>query len=314
MLRNLRRRAGVEPFVQSPLPKESAFAVRRVHALVNPTSGGVGADAAEEIRDLLAGLGLDHQVTELEPRTCRAAVRAALAAGPDLVVVLGGDGTARLVAETAGPAGPLVAPLSGGTMNKLGRALYGDAPWRDALTDALQRGRWRWVPAGEAAGRAFFCGAVLGSPALLAPAREAIRAHDLRRAFRRALVATRKAAISRLSFEVDGRIGHGAALSLLCPTVARAPHAAALKAAVLDPPPAARASGGVRLALAHLMTDWREDPESAMPCVKGRAWARSPIPMMLDGEFFRAGRRVDFRFRPRAFRALAPPPAAPAPP
>jgi hypothetical protein len=27
---------------------------------------------------------------------------------------------------------------------------------------------------------------------------------------------------------------------------------------------------------------------------------------MLDGEFFRLGRQIDTRFRPRAFRALAP--------
>jgi hypothetical protein len=30
---------------------------------------------------------------------------------------------------------------------------------------------------------------------------------------------------------------------------------------------------------------------------------------MLDGEFFRLGRKVDICFRPRAFRALVPEPA-----
>jgi diacylglycerol kinase family enzyme len=64
---------------------------------------------------------------------------------------------------------------------------------------------------------------------------------------------------------------------------------------------------GVRLILNNLFGDWRDDPDvTVRPCVSGRAWAREPIPAMLDGEFFRLGRQVDIRFRPRAFRALAP--------
>jgi diacylglycerol kinase family enzyme len=294
------------------LAEESAVAIRRVHALVNPASGGVGPGAAAELAALLADLGLEHQVSELTPGDCAPAVRAAVAGEPDLVVVLGGDGTARLVAETCGPDGPLVAPLSGGTMNKLGRALYGTRPWREALTAALTHGRPRWVPGGEAGGRAFYCGAVLGSPALLAPAREAIRSHELGRAWRRAVIASRKALISRVSYQLNGATGHGVAISLICPTVSRTSrrHARALKAAVLDPPQGeARAKAGVRLALSNLIGDWRDDPEITWPCVSGRAWARTSIPIMLDGEFFRLGRVVDIRFQPRAFRALVPPTA-----
>jgi diacylglycerol kinase family enzyme len=41
---------------------------------------------------------------------------------PDAVLVLAGDGTARAAAEMAGPDGPLIAPLPGGTMNMLPRA------------------------------------------------------------------------------------------------------------------------------------------------------------------------------------------------
>ena len=43
------------------------------------------------------------------------AVDEALAASPDLLLVLAGDGTARLAAERCGPEGPLLAPLPGGT-------------------------------------------------------------------------------------------------------------------------------------------------------------------------------------------------------
>lgn len=293
------------------LPDDSAVAIRRVHAVVNPASGSVGPGAADELAALFAELGLQHRVCELTPETAETAVRAAVDAAPDLVVVLGGDGTARTVAEMCGPQGPLVAPLSGGTMNKLGRALYGSRPWREALTQALEHGQARWMPSGEVGGRAFYCGAVLGPPALMARAREAIRAHELGRALRRAVIASRKALRARLSYELEGKVGRGVAISLICPTVSRSPgaHEDALKAAVLEPPEGeVGATAGFRWTLRHLIGDWRHDPALTMPCVSGQAWARSPIPVMVDGEFFRLGRRVDLRFRPRAFRALAPAP------
>lgn len=290
--------------MQIRLSDQHAVSIRRVHAVVNVASGGVAPGAADELAALFAEFGLDHQVTELTPGGSDAIVRAAVDAGPDLMVALGGDGTARLVAEMCGPDGPLLAPLPGGTMNKLGRALYGARPWREALASALTCGVVRWAPGGEVAGRAFYCSAVLGPPALLAPAREAIRAHKFRRAFRRTVAASHNAFLSRLGYEFDGRTGHGLAIGLLCPTVSRAfdDDEGALEAAVLD---LQNAKAGVRLALSNLFGGWREDPGvSVLSCVRGRAWARKPIPTMLDGEFFRGGRNVDIRFRPRAFRAL----------
>lgn len=289
---------------------KSAISIQRVHAVVNPASGGVGPGAAEDLAKALAGWGFDHRVSELAPGQGARVVRAAIDGDPDLMVVLGGDGTARLVAEICGPAGPLVAPLSGGTMNKLGHALYGPRPWREALFDALSAGTARWAPGGEVAGRGFYCRAVLGPPALWARAREAIRVRKLGRAWRRAVIASRSAFPPRLHYELDGRVGRGLAIGLICPTVSRALHedGTALEAAVLD---LRDAKAGVRLALNSLLGDWRQDPDVIVRrCVTGQAWAREPIPAMLDGEFFRFGRGVEIRFHPHAFRALAPKPEA----
>ena len=284
-----------------------AVAIRRVHAVVNPMSGGVGPGTVGELASLLGELGLDHQISELRPGRCEETVRAAVDTRPDLMIVLGGDGTARLVAETCGPGGPLVAPLSGGTMNKLGHALYGPKPWREALTGALTHGQARWMPGGEVGGRAFFCSAVLGSPALWAQAREAIRARKLGRAWRRAMIARRRAFVAPLRYAFDGvDRGQGLVIRLICPTTSRAlaEDEGALEAAAFDP---RDTRAGVRLAVNNLLGDWRDDPDVTLRrCRSARAWAHDPIPCMLDGEFFRLGRHVEGRFRRHAFRALAP--------
>jgi diacylglycerol kinase family enzyme len=302
---NRRCRRCVEAPVQMLSVDHAGVSIRRVHAVINPTSGHLGPDVARELAALFAEFGLEHRVIELEPGRLEQMVRAAVDDGPDLMVVLGGDGTARLVAETCGPRGPLVAPLSGGTMNKLGRALYGPRPWREALFAALSGGQARWAPGGEVGGRAFYCSAVLGSPALWARAREAVRARKLDRARCWAMMAFRNASHARLRYQFDGRIGRTLSVSLICPTVSRAlgRDERVLEAAVLD---LGGARAGVRLALNYLFGDWRDDPNvTVRRCVKGRAWASDAIPAMLDGEFFRLGRGVDIRFRPRAFRALA---------
>jgi diacylglycerol kinase family enzyme len=281
--------------------------IRRVRAVVNPASGGVSAESADELAGLFAEHGLDYAAAAASGGELEEAVRAAVDADPDLVVVLGGDGTARLVAEMCGPSGPLVAPLSGGTMNKLGRAIYGPKPWREALTEVLAHGEARWMPAGEIGGHSFYCSAVLGSPALWARAREAFRARTLTRAWRYARVAARRAFLARLRYDFDGaEIGRGLAIGLICPSVSRAldKEAHALEAAVLD---LRDVKGGVRLALSNFFGDWREDPDvTVRPCKLGRVWARDPIPGMLDGEFFRFGRQTQISFQPHAFRALGP--------
>lgn len=295
----------VELSVQGERTDEPPGAIRRVHALVNPASGGLGPGVADELAILFAELGVDHRVSQLLPFRFERTVRAAIDTDPDLIVVLGGDGTTRLVAELCGAQGPLVAPLCGGTMNKLGRWLYGARSWREALLGAITRGSARWVPGGEVAGHTFYCSALLGSPALWARAREAVRHRKLARAWRRAAAAYREAFVAPLDFEFDGLAGCGVAVSLICPTVSRALQESycALETAVLD---VRSTRAGVRLAFNKLFRDWRDDPDVNIRCtLSGHAWARGRIPAMLDGEFFRLGRRIDMRFRRKAFRALA---------
>lgn len=280
--------------------------LRRLAAVVNAASGGVGPGAAAALAGFVAAQGLDLALAEPAPDEIEAAVRAAVHAGPDLLIILAGDGTARRAAELSGPDGPLIAPLAGGTMNVLPHALYGARPWAAALAEILETGVERIVSGGRVDGRAFYVAAILGAPALWGAVREAIRAGRFDKAGRGARYALARAFSGDLHYALDDKVSRQTeALVLITPTVSTALHGeAALEAASLDVRGADQAVG---LALTGLTGDWRRDPSvSVETCVRGRARARRPIPCILDGEIQSVGRQVDFGFESRAFRALVP--------
>jgi diacylglycerol kinase family enzyme len=285
--------------------------LRRVEAVVNAASGSVAPGAGRLLEEMLARFGLDAHVAEVHPDHLARAVADAVAAGPDLLVVLAGDGTARLAAELCGPDGPLLAPLPGGTMNMLPKALYGERDWQTALADTLSLGVVRPVSGGEVGGKAFYVAAILGAPALWADAREAIRALKPLVAAQRARRAFIRAFSGPLRFQLDGADRRESeALVLMCPLVSRAlTDEQALEAAALDPHGVGEAFRlGMRAALGSLLGDWRNDPAVTVDlCCSGRAWARGRIPAILDGEPQRLLTIANFHFKPQAFRALAPP-------
>lgn len=281
--------------------------LRKLAAVVNAASGGVGPGAAAALAAIVSEQGLELSLAEPAPHEIETALRAALDAAPDLVIVLAGDGTARLAAELSGPDGPIVAPLAGGTLNMLPHALYGARPWAAALTQILQTGVERVVCGGRLEGRAFYVAAILGAPALWGSVREAIRAGRFDTAGRGVRYALARAFSGDLHYALDGKASRQTeALVLITPTVSTAlpGEAAALEAASLDIRGADQAVG---LAFNGLTGDWRRDPRvSVETCDRGHARARRPIPCILDGEIQSVGREIDFGFEPRAFRALVP--------
>ena len=283
--------------------------------MINVASGSVGPGAKAALEEIVSGFGLEVRAVECQPAQIPEAVKAAVDARPDLVVVLAGDGTARLAAELCGPDGPLVAPLPGGTMNMLPKALYGTRNWREALDAALAEGVVRPVSGGEVGGKAFYVAAILGAPALWADAREAMRAGKLTLAFMRAQRALNRAFSGRLRYVLDGAwIRKAEALTLICPLVSRVlTDEQALEADGLNPAGAAEAFRlALKAGLSGVLGDWRADPAvSSQICRAGRVWAKGWIPAILDGEPQRFDRAVTFSFRPDAFRALAPPQAEP---
>jgi diacylglycerol kinase family enzyme len=285
--------------------------LKRVVMLVNPLSGSVGPRAAAEAEAVLADYDLETQVVVLEGGNFDQAIDEAFSASADVIFVLAGDGTARSVASKAKPDGPMIAPLPGGTMNMLPKALYGTADWKLALRRALEEGAPQVVSGGEVEGEYFYCAAILGSPALWAPAREAMRTGKVKLAWAYARRALRRAFTGRLRFSLDGGPRRRAeALVLISPMISKAMEEPnGLEAAAMDPSDASQA---FRLAANALFSDWRHDPAVSTRAAKRiDVRARSRIPAVIDGEPLLLKSEATVRFIPKAFRALAPrPPAA----
>ncbi|WP_409019638.1 diacylglycerol/lipid kinase family protein [Brevundimonas vesicularis] len=280
--------------------------VRDVYVLVNPASGGVGPNAAAEVDAILAGYDVTARVVTLDGPRIPEQIAEALQARPDVLFVLAGDGTARSVASRAGPDGPLIVPLPGGTMNMLPKALYGTGDWQRALERALDEGVAQPVAGGEVDGEAFYCAAIMGSPALWAPAREAVREGRIRLAYLYARRALRRAFSGRIRFALDDAVREKAeALVLISPMISRAvDENIGLEAAVMK---TARTSDAVRLAAHALFTDWRRDPSVETRLTRHVIIvSRANIPAVIDGEPMNLGREARVRFVPRAFMALAP--------
>ncbi|KPF74752.1 diacylglycerol kinase [Brevundimonas sp. AAP58] len=284
--------------------------IRSAIVLVNPLSGSTGPRAVEEASAIMAEYDLQSEVVELVGATLDDQVDAALAGKPDVLVVLAGDGTARAVASKAGPDGPLIAPLPGGTMNMLPKALYGTTDWKQALREALENGSEQFVSGGVVLNESFYCAGIFGSPALWAPAREAMRTGKLGLAWSYARRAFRRAFSGKIRVELDGgKMRRTEALALISPMISKAmEEPVGLEAAAMNPMDASEA---FRLAATALFSDWRQDPSVATQSAKRiRIRARSRIPAVLDGEPTLLPPDTTVRFVPKAFRALAPLPPA----
>ncbi|WP_396594964.1 diacylglycerol/lipid kinase family protein [Brevundimonas sp. R86498] len=283
-------------------------AIRRVVILVNPLSGSVGPRAAADVAAIMADYPCESEIVELLGETMDAQITLALGASPDVLFVLAGDGTARAVASRAGPRGPLVAPLPGGTMNMLPKALYGTTDWKAALRTALEAGSARSVAGGRVEDHAFYCAGIFGSPALWAPAREAMRTGKLALAWTYGRRALRRAFSGKIRVELDGgKARRSEALALISPLISRAMDKSdGLEAAAMNPGDAAEV---FRLAATALFSDWRQDPSVVtQPARSIRIRARSRIPAVLDGEPVLLPHDTTVTFVARAFRALAPDP------
>ena len=274
--------------------------------LINPMSGGVGNGAAEQALSVLAEYDVVADVRTLEGDGFERIIDEAIRDKPDALLVLAGDGTARTIATLAGQNDILVSTLPGGTMNMLPKALYGTGDWKKALRRVLEEGEPRKVAGGAIGDEYFYCAAILGAPALWAPAREAIRSGKIGQAFSKARLAFNRAFSGRIRFSLDGKPAEKAeALVLITPLISKAfdENTAGLEAAAMK---TADAGQALRLAANALFTDWRNDQAVETRKTKSvELWGRSHIPTVIDGETVPVGKSAKVRFVPHAFTALA---------
>lgn len=285
----------------------SALLGKRVAAVINTSSGGCDGTASDKIRAVLDRAGLTAAtVVAVTSGELVAALDAALNAC-DVLVLLGGDGTIRVAADKAGAAGIPLIPLPGGTMNMLAHALYGPIGWEQALSATLADPEVRTVSGGKAQGRSFYCVAILGTPALWADAREALRRGDLIAAVARSATAIRRSGGHRLRYQMGDTLrGEAEAVAVICPLVSRSltQNDQVLEAVALDPETASEA---FRLALHAMFDNWRFDPAVALAKVTTvTLTGHGRIPVILDGEIMNMGRAVTIRFHPTAFHAITP--------
>ncbi|MEU4033820.1 diacylglycerol/lipid kinase family protein [Streptomyces collinus] len=121
----------------------AAPAPTRALVLGNPASGSHSPELVEEVRQLCASY-LERAEVHLTtgPGDATVAVRRALqrpAGAPDLVVVIGGDGTVREAVQGLVPVtgNATLAVVPGGTGNSGYKMLWGERPWSESLKAVL---------------------------------------------------------------------------------------------------------------------------------------------------------------------------------
>ena len=157
----------------------------RVAVNANADAGGVrrlGRSRVERlVRTKLGGALAELRWTGREG--VDEAIAAALAARPGVLAVLGGDGTVRSALDAAQGRTP-VAPLPGGTLNRLSRAVFGRRSLRACL-GAIPRGAAQTLPAGRIGGHRFYVVSGFGPAMELDAVREDLRSGGLTAAWLR---------------------------------------------------------------------------------------------------------------------------------
>lgn len=278
-----------------------------ITAVLNTASGSWTRRAPAEVSAILEGAGLGHgRVVCVAPKQLDDALDEAVAEA-GVLVVLGGDGTIRAAAEKCGQTSTHLIPLPGGTMNMLPKALYGARDWKSALTETLANPLIHAVSGGRASGHGFFVAALLGAPTLWADAREAVRSGHFIEAGKRASTAMRRGMSEPLAYEFGADLsGPAEAVAVMCPLISKvmSEDEKRLEAAAID----TRTAGDVlRLGFNTLMDDWRSDPAVVRAQVRRVVvTGRTRVPVILDGERVRLGKRVEIDFVSVAFRAIVP--------
>jgi diacylglycerol kinase family enzyme len=169
-----------------------------------------GSGDAEPVEDRLADVFRRRQISAelqaFEPTTLRDDLRALLAHQPDAVIVAGGDGTIRSVAEYTAGSGVPLGVLPAGTMNLLARDL-GIPEETEAAVDALLAAPVQMIDLARVNDQVFLCSSALAMMPHLGRIRERARGRiaPSLRLWARAIQVWRRYPRMRLTVVVDGQ-------------------------------------------------------------------------------------------------------------
>ena len=290
------------------VPAPIDFSTANVAAILNTASGSCDAMSEETVRTLLTEAGITQpKIWCGDSSYMETAFKEMKAYDPDVLIVLGGDGTIRAGAESCTSERPLLVPLPGGTMNMLPKALYGALSWQDALKGVLHTPRIRNVSGGSIKGRQFFIAAIVGAPTLWAKAREALRHGDFSGVVEKGVHAFQNMLSLKITYSFsETESGEAEAISIICPLISDVMEDTEqfLEAAVIEVP---SAGDVLELASAAAFGKWRESTRVTTINTRiVRISAQEDIPLILDGETMDLGNEIEITFVPKAFRALVP--------
>ena len=111
----------------------------KIIAFLNLRSGSVPKDGEDALARALADLGHSADIIAFREGDVLATLQGAVDQSPDYLIAWGGDGSINCALNAAGPDGPAVLALPGGTMNLLHQRLHpGRTEWADILASALE--------------------------------------------------------------------------------------------------------------------------------------------------------------------------------
>ena len=279
-----------------------------VIAVLNTCSGSYTSTAEQELRDILLEHGIsDPRVMVAAPAEVTQTFDDAIALQPDILIVLGGDGTIRCGAEVCNLKSTYLIPLPGGTMNMLPKALYGTRSWKEALSETLQNPRLQTVSGGRVCDRTFYIAAIAGAPTLWTHVREAAREVDIPKVIEKGMHAFQNMLSSKVTYSFSkNSSGEAGAIAVLCPLISEVlpNEARTLEAAVIE---VEDAGGVLELASAAAFSTWRESQNvSVIPTTSITITSDGDIPLILDGETMELGNSLTIEFVPKAFTAIVP--------
>ena len=285
--------------------------MKKILALVNLNSGSVPEDAEALLARALSDLGYDGEIIPFGEGDLRDTVRRALDRSPDCLIAWGGDGSLNCAMSIAGPHGPPVLALPGGTMNMLHHRLHHDrTEWQDILASALTDPEIVPWAAGEIEGHRFYVAVMAGRLTTLSESRELVR----KGAILEAIGTAAKNEVFDMETRLDFRSRIGArtvkTLATAGAVILAGERRPRFDVAAIDP---ASQLDLVSVGFQSLFSGWRDAEDITVEVattVTLEDVHGDPIPATIDGEPLELPAICEFRLVPHSARVLRAKPAS----